>query len=63
MIIESLFVFLSNLVLFVSLTTLVFAVAACIALGLRRRRPLARRRDRPHGDEAPLLRRYIPPEA
>ena len=59
---ESLFTILSNLVLFLTLTTLVFALGAYVALVLRRRRPLARRRDRRATDEAALLRRYQPRE-
>jgi hypothetical protein len=58
---QSLFVFLSHLVLFLSLTTLVFAVGACVALILRRRQPArARRRQASSSDEVALLRRYVP---
>jgi hypothetical protein len=57
---ESLFIFLSNLVLFLSLTTLVFAVGAYVAFVLRRRRPMGRRRQNGVPGEAPLLRRYVP---
>jgi hypothetical protein len=56
---DSLFQFLSNLVLFLTLTTLVFAFGAYGALALRRRRPLLRRREHHLGGEA-LLRRYTP---
>ena len=60
---EPLLVFLSNLVLFLTLATLVFAVGACIAMVLSRRKP-ARERREPIQDEAtPILRRYIPPDA
>ena len=54
---ESVFVFLSHLVLFLSLTTLVFAFGAYAALMLRRRRPLHARRAI-KADEVTLLRRY-----
>jgi hypothetical protein len=54
---ESLFVFLSHLILFLSLTTLVFAFGAYAALMLRRRRPLHARRQIMAG-EVNLLRRY-----
>ena len=57
---ESLFHFLSNFVLFLTLTTLVFAFGAYGALALRRRKPLGRRRAQPVGGEALLLRRYMP---
>jgi hypothetical protein len=57
---DSIFHFLSNLVLFLTLATLVFAFGAYGALALRRRKPLARRRESPHVGEALLLRRYIP---
>lgn len=56
---ESLFVFLSNLVLFLSLTTLVFAVGACVTLILRRRKPNPARRRSSSGEPA-LLHRYVP---
>jgi hypothetical protein len=56
---NSLFAFLSNLVLFLTLTTLVFALGAYAALALRRRRPLRKPRRNSDG-EALLLRRYIP---
>jgi hypothetical protein len=59
---DSLFHFLSNLVLFLTLTTLVFAFGAYGALALRRRKPLGRRREHPPGGEAMLLRRYLPRE-
>lgn len=54
---ESLFIFLSHLVLFLSLTTLVFAFGAYAALMLRRRGPLHARR-RIKAEEVTLLRRY-----
>jgi hypothetical protein len=60
--VDSLFHFLSNLVLFLTLTTLVFALGAYGALVLRRRKPLGRRRKHAPGGEAVLLRRYIPRE-
>jgi hypothetical protein len=57
---QALFSFLSNLVLFLTLSTLVFALGAYGALALRRRRPLRRPRGPvPSGEEA-LLRRYMP---
>ena len=59
---ESVFIFLSNLVLFLSLATLVFAVGACIAMLLKRRQPHRRKRETPPEDAAQLLRRYVPPE-
>lgn len=59
---ESLFTLLSNLVLFLTLTTLVFALGAYVALVLRRRRPLGGRREGRAADEAALLRRYQPRE-
>lgn len=58
---ESVFIFLSNLVLFLSLATLVFAVGACIAMMLKRRQPQRRKREAP-ADTAQLLRRYVPPD-
>jgi hypothetical protein len=58
---DTLFQLLSNLVLFVTLTTLVFACGAYGVLALRRRKPLARRRAHQPGDGA-LLRRYQPKE-
>ncbi len=57
---NSLFAFLSNLVLFLTLTTLVFALGAYAALALRRRRPLRKPRRNSGDGEALLLRRYIP---
>jgi hypothetical protein len=54
---EPLFIFLSHLVLFLSLTTLVFAFGAYAALMLRRRKPLRVRRQI-KADEVTLLRRY-----
>ncbi len=59
---ESLFVFLSHLVLFLSLTSLVFAAGAYVALVLRRRTPLRQRREIGLSGEVALLRRYVPPE-
>jgi len=59
---ESLAVFLSNLVLFLSLTTLVFAVGAYLALLLRRRKPLRKRAELGVSGEVTLLRRYVPHE-
>jgi hypothetical protein len=57
---QALFSFLSNLVLFLTLSTLVFALGAYGALALRRRKPLRRPRGTvPSGEEA-LLRRYMP---
>ena len=58
---ESVFIFLSNLVLFLSLATLVFAAGACIAMMLKRRQPQRRKREAPP-DAAQLLRRYVPPD-
>lgn len=57
---EPLAVFLSNLVLFLTLATLVFAVGACVALFLRRRRPAPGRRATPLSGEVALLKRYVP---
>jgi len=54
---ETYFVFLTHLVLFLSLTTLVFALGAYGTLVLRRRRPAARQRAAPR-DEVVLLYRY-----
>jgi len=54
---ETYFVFLTHLVLFLSLTTLVFAVGAYGTLVLRRRRPGARPLT-VTGDEVALVRRY-----
>ena len=59
---ESLFIFLSHLVLFLSLTSLVFAAGAYVALVLKRRTPLHQRREAGPSGEIALLRRYIPPE-
>jgi hypothetical protein len=59
---QSLFHFLSNLVLFVTLTTLVFACGAYTVLALRRRKPLGRRRAHEPAGGAALLRRYRPEE-
>jgi cell division septal protein FtsQ len=59
---ESLFSFLSNLVLFLTVTTLVFAVGAYAALVLRRRMPLRKRRTISFAGDEALLRRYVPRE-
>jgi len=56
---DSLFQLLSDLVLFLTLTTLVFALGAYGALALRRRKPQARRRSA-GTDGTLLLRRYVP---
>lgn len=55
---DSLFQLLSDLVLFLTLATLVFAFGAYGALALRRRKPRAGRRAAPAGEA--LLRRYVP---
>lgn len=55
---ESVFAFLSHLVLFLSLTTLVFALGAYAALMLRRRQPSRLRRTGRASEEVILLRRY-----
>jgi hypothetical protein len=60
---ESIFIFLSNLVLFLSLATLVFAVGACIAMVLKRRQPNRKKRVQMQPETAQLLRRYVPPES
>jgi hypothetical protein len=54
---EPYFVFLTHLVLFLSLTTLVFALGAYGTLALRRRRPAPQPRARA-GEEIALLYRY-----
>ena len=54
---ETYFVFLTHLVLFLSLTTLVFAMGAYATLVLRRRRPAAKARA-VASDEVALLYRY-----
>ena len=54
---ETYFVFLTHLVLFLSLTTLVFALGAYGTLALRRRRPAARPRA-VASDEVALVYRY-----
>lgn len=54
---ETYFVFLTHLVLFLSLATLVFAVGAYGTLVLRRRRPAQRQRALA-SDEVALLYRY-----
>jgi large-conductance mechanosensitive channel len=59
---ESVLIFLSNLVLFLSLATLVFAIAACVAMMLKRRQPQRRKREATPPEAAQLLRRYIPPD-
>ena len=56
---EAYFAFLSHLVLFLTLTTLVFATGAYATLVLRRRRPSLRRRERRASEEVVLLRRYL----
>ena len=53
---EAFFIFLSHLVLFLSLSTVVFAFGAYAALALRRRRPHARRRET---TPVTLIRRYV----
>jgi hypothetical protein len=54
---DTLFHLLSNLVLFLTLTTLVFACGAYAVLAMRRRKPLARRRaQEPVGGSTPLRR-------
>ena len=59
---ESLFIFLSNLVLFLALTTLVFSLGACVAMVLGRRKPARRRRQQTGQTLPPLLQRYVPPD-
>lgn len=60
---ESLYTLLSNLVLFLTLTTLAFALGAYAALVLRRRKPSrARRTASPVASDRALLRRYQPRE-
>ena len=54
---EPYFVFLTHLVLFLSLTTLVFALSAYGTLALRRRRPATQPRAHA-GEEIALLYRY-----
>lgn len=54
---ETYFVFLTHLVLFLSLTTLVFAVGAYGTLALRRRRPAVPERAAA-SDEVALVYRY-----
>ena len=54
---ETYFVFLTHLVLFLSLTTLVFALGAYGTLALRRRRPAARE-PAAASDEVALVYRY-----
>ena len=54
---ETYFVFLTHLVLFLSLTTLVFALGAYGTLALRRRRPAAREHPAA-SDEVALVYRY-----
>ena len=53
---DTLFHLLSNLVLFLTLTTLVFACGAYAVLAMRRRKPLARRRAPRPAAGAALLR-------
>ena len=59
---DTLFLLLSNLVLFLTLTTLVFACGAYAVLAMRRRKPLARRRAQEPAGASTLLRRYSPKE-
>ena len=59
---DTFFHLLSNLVLFLTLTTLVFACGAYAVLAMRRRKPLARRRAQDLADGSTLLRRYSPKE-
>jgi hypothetical protein len=59
---DTLFQLLSNLVLFLTLTTLVFACGAYAVLAMRRRKPLARRRAQEPAGGSALLRRYSPKE-
>ena len=59
---DTLFHLLSNLVLFLTLTTLVFACGAYVVLAIRRRKPLARRRAHDPAAGSALLRRYSPKE-
>jgi hypothetical protein len=60
---DSLFHLLSDLLLVLTLVTLVFALAAYGALLLRRRKPQPRRREVPGaGGPTGLLRRYVPRE-
>jgi len=49
-------------VLFLTLTTLVFACGAYAVLAMRRRKPLARRRTQEPAGASTLLRRYSPKE-
>ena len=59
---DTLFQLLSNLVLFLTLTTLVFACGAYAVLTMRRRKPLGRRRAPAPAAGSALLRRYSPKE-
>ena len=59
---DTLFHLLSNLVLFLTLTTLVFACGAYAVLAMRRRKPLAGRRAYESAGGSALLRRYSPKE-
>lgn len=59
---DTFFQLLSNLVLFLTLTTLVFACGAYAVLAMRRRKPLARRRAQDPAAGSTLLRRYSPKE-
>jgi len=61
--VDSVVIFMSNLVLFLSLSTLVFAVGACIAMVLKRRQPHRRKREPGEAESVQLLRRYVPPES
>jgi hypothetical protein len=60
--VEPLFIFLSHLVLFLTLSSLVFAAGAYVVLVLKRRAPLRQRRDASLSGEVALLRRYVPPQ-
>jgi hypothetical protein len=54
---DAFFAFLSHLILFLTLSTLLFAVGTYAALALRRRSPTRHRRD-PGVGKVVLLRRY-----
>jgi hypothetical protein len=54
---DAFFAFLSHLILFLTLSTLLFAVGTYASLALRRRTPARRRRD-PGAGQVVLLRRY-----
>ena len=59
---DTVFHLLSNLVLFLTLTTLVFACGAYAVLAMRRRKPLARRRAHDPAAGSALRRRDSPKE-